>query len=105
MIMDDKKGMCGDCREGAQGSDNNCGKCDHCLVGKHHSLARMLLCLAILFFVFWVGLAMGELKAYLREGRDGSYGITPMMYVNNGYKMMDPANQYDTTVPSPVPKK
>jgi len=107
MMMDDKKGMCGDCGDGGHGGDN-CGRCDHCMAGKHHGLARMLLCLAVLFFVFWIGLAMGELKSYLREGRyDSGYGMNMMWGINNpAYRMM-PATNYEAASPStsPVPKK
>lgn len=109
-MMDNKKGMCGDCSDGGHGSDNNCGRCDHCLAGKHHGLARMLLCLSILFFVFWIGLAMGEFKAYIRQAwNDGGYGAQPMMWQINsrGYKMMDPTTGYNAAAPSatPTPKK
>ncbi len=100
-MMDDKKGMCGDCSDGGHSGGNNCGRCDHCLVGKHHGLARILLCLAVLFFVFWIGLAMGELKSYLRGGLyDGGYGMNMMWGATNPVYRMMPAANYEAALPS-----
>ena len=69
--MENKDHTCGSC--GSDNMDSNCGHCGgSCLMGttgRHHNLARMLLSLAVLFFVFWVGLALGELKGYLRDTR------------------------------------
>lgn len=102
--MDDKKmckdGECGGCS----------GWCDHHLAGPgRHDLARMLLTICILFFVFWIGLVVGELKAYLKDARLNSYSGYPMMGEGstwNGYSRMmrgQDAPVSDTAQASPSP--
>ncbi|GEM_PF-5909840 len=80
--MENKDHVCESC--GSNNMDSGCGHCGgSCLMGttgRHHHLARMLLSLAVLFFVFWVGLALGELKGYLRDARyNNDYYSYPRM--------------------------
>ncbi len=88
-----------------------CGDmCDSCLGGQHHGIARMLLGFAILTFVFFIGIALGEMKAYIREMRFGGslydYSERPGMmggsYDVNYYRMM---KTRDIPTPSPSPVK
>ena len=73
---------CGDCRMG--------GTCrgmsgDHWMSHSEFTIARGLLTFVLMLFVFWIGMAIGEMKAFLRE--EGGFGP--------GYMMMRQAN-WDT---------
>ena len=73
--------------KGQMGQYQGCGMC--CGHGHGHGnfALRLILGLAILFIVFWVGVQIGEFKASL-EGGYGSYGMHDMMYYRTAAPMM-----------------
>ena len=73
--MVDKKDHGEDC-ECSSCSGNTC-KGGHCCAGGHSHLVRVLIKIAILVIIFWVGVKIGEFKSYM-EGR--YYGGTRMMW-------------------------
>ena len=95
--MEDKKGM-GMCREGG-GCHGGCG--DHWMSRGEHSIVRGFLYFFLLVFVFWIGLALGEMRAYLSN--EGYGRMNPYMMQNRWgdqetyAPMMGRPGGYDTT--------
>ena len=87
--MEDKKA--GMCREGS-GCHGVCS--DHWMSKDEHSLVRGFLYFFLLVFVFWIGLAIGEMKAYLKSQDAYDYRMFPndMMQNRGNYApMMQPS--------------
>ena len=79
--MEDKKGM-GMCREGC-GCHGAYG--DHWMSRGEHGIVRGFLYFFLLIFVFWIGLALGEMRAYLRSQDDYGYRMRPGSMMQGGY--------------------
>lgn len=95
--MDEKNKKCecgGGCGDGnggcgCGGSGRGSGRCacgDMGMGGMpHHFLLRIIIMLAILGFVFWSGVKIGEIKSYFRGGgMMGGYGAYGYPYMMGG---------------------
>ena len=74
----------GDCK--CAGHGGGTGMCMGYMGHRHH-FVRIVICLFILGFVFWVGIALGELKAFIRQNYSD-------MMPRGGYYMMSPNDGY-----------
>ena len=105
--MEDKKGM-GMCRESGHGCGCGGSYGDHWMSRSEHSIARGLMTFVLLLFVFWIGLALGEFKAYVRLETFGSTGMMQSMMpsLNQGLYVPLPGRTAGSeSVQSPAPTK
>lgn len=85
--MEDSNKKCGD-NCGCGGRSKGCGCGDWgmmgCGGGRHPSLTHIILVIAVLGFVFWWGVKMGEMKSRLYDGgkcgRGGYEDVIPGPY-------------------------
>jgi hypothetical protein len=72
----------------------NCGMCA-CGMGHMHGhfgfwVAKILVALVVLLFVFWLGVKVGEVKSFMEAGR---YPMRAnMMYYGGGTSLVSPAH-------------
>ena len=78
-----KKGDCGDCGNGGCGCGGMRAGMSGCGGMHRHFLLRIVIMFALLGFVFWSGVKIGELKSYFdgdgMMGGRGAYGRWYMM--------------------------
>ena len=97
--MEDKKGA-GMCREGC-GCHGGCG--DHWMSTSEHSIVRGFLSFFLLLFIFWIGLAIGEMRAYLKSQDAHDYRMIPVQDSWGDQGTYAPMMGGSGTIPQPNP--
>ena len=97
------------CRESKAGCTCEGMFSDHWMSQTEYTIVRNLLLFMFILFVFWTGLTLGELRAYLKADNNFGYPIPAsdsMMgsYANrNEYPPMMGRGTGASTAPSPTP--
>ena len=73
--MEEKKSSHALCRESKSGCTCEGLYGDHWMTRSEYALVRNLLLFMFILFVFWAGLTLGELRAYLKADNNFGYPI------------------------------
>ena len=87
--MEEKKGSMGHCREAGCNCGGTCG--DHWMSQTEYTIVRNLLLFMFILFVFWTGLTLGELRAYLKANNNFGYPINDSMMGWYGERDINPS--------------
>ena len=106
--MEEKKNSMGLCRECKSGCTCEGMYSDHWMSHTEHTVVRNILFFMLLVFVFWIGLALGELRAYLKQETNAMYPIHNSMMgsywdQNEVPSMMGRNTGPNTATQSPAP--
>ena len=104
--MEDKKGT-GMCRESGHGCACGGSYGDHWMSRSEYSIARGLMTFVLVLFVFWIGLTLGEFKAYVRMEGFGYTGMMPSMmrWDQGSYAPLTGRTASSEAIQSPAPTK